>query len=152
MREWADLHRDDLKPESATESELTEYLALADRELIDAEAVVSSEGKLLHSHNACLAMAAGALAACGFRVRMGSKSHHWRLIESLEYTVGLDAAKVKEFQEYRKKRSIAVYERTASVTQVEADGAITAVRSLRAMIEEWIHRDSSDQGASSVLT
>jgi hypothetical protein len=144
LREWADLHRDDLKAESATESELTEYLALADRELIDAEAVVSSEGRLLHSHNACLALAAAALAACGFRVRKGSKSHHWRLVESLEYTLGLDAAKVKELQEYRRKRSIAVYERTASVSEVEADGAITAVRSLRGLIEDWLHRHLSD--------
>lgn len=137
MDEWVSLHPDEFKSAEYPRQFLDEHLALAAREMADAESVVSSEGKLMHAHAACLSLAAGALALCGFRLRRGSRSHHYRLIESLQYTLGLPSEKVKELQDYRRKRARAMYERAKHVTEVEAEGALKAAAALRTAVLEW---------------
>ena len=131
MSEWADLHRDDLVAEPPDNAAVAELLAVADREIRDAETVESCDGRLGHAHSACLAVAAAALAASGYRVRQGSPAHHWRLIESLGHTLDLTAGEVKELQDYRKKRSRSLYERTGIVTRTEADSALAVAIRLR---------------------
>jgi hypothetical protein len=138
FKEWADLHRDDLTAEIPDPSAITELLLVADREVGDAKSVASPEGRLGHAHNACLAIAAAALAASGFRVRKGSLAHHWRLIESLEYTMGLSPGRVKELQDYMKKRSLSIYERAGVVTETEAGSALAAARQLRIESLAWL--------------
>jgi hypothetical protein len=144
LNEWADLHRNDLVAEPPRKSAIAELRAVADREMRDAETVVSCEGRLGHAHTACLAIAAAALAALGYRVRRGSPAHHWRLIESLEFTLGLTPRQVKELQDYRKKRSLAVYERAGTVTRTEADGALAAARRLRDRLSAWPTEERPD--------
>jgi len=131
LSEWAHLHRNDLVAEPPDRSLIAELRAVADREIRDAETVESYDGRLGHAHTACLAIAATALAASGYRVRHGSLAHHWRLIESLEYTLNLTPGQVKELQDYRKKRSLSIYERAGIVTSTEADAALAAARRLR---------------------
>jgi hypothetical protein len=75
---------------------IAELRAVADREIRDAKTVESYDGRLGHAHTACLAIAAAALAASGYRARQGSPAHHWRLIESLEHTLELTLGQVKE--------------------------------------------------------
>jgi hypothetical protein len=106
LSKWARLHRSDLVPEPPNRSVIAELRGVVDREIRDAETVESSDGRLGHAHSACLAVAAAALAASGYRVRHGSLAHHRRLIESLQYTLGLTGGQVKELQDYRKKRSL----------------------------------------------
>jgi hypothetical protein len=138
LSEWANLHRSDLVAEPPGKDAITELRAVADREIRDAETVESYDGRLGHAHTACLAIAAAALAASGYRVRHGSLAHHWRLIESLEYTLGLTPAQVKELQDYRKKRSLSVYERAGIVTSTEAEAALAAARRLRDQLSAWL--------------
>lgn len=135
LRKWAELHRSDLVAEPANQDLIAELRAVADREIRDAETVASDDGRLGHAHTACLAIAAAALAASGYRVRQGSLAHHWRLIESLEYTLGLSPAQVKELQDYRKKRSLSVYERAGVVTPGEAAAALAAAKGLAGRLE-----------------
>jgi len=124
--------------EMPSKSVIAELRAVADREIRDAETVESCEGRLGHAHMACLGIAAAALVASGYRVRRGAPAHHWRLIESLEHTLDLTPGQVKELQDYRKKRSLAVYERTGIVTRTEADAAFAAVRRLRDRLSAWL--------------
>lgn len=126
LSEWANLHPDNLVAEPPDKSAIAELCAVADREIRDAERVESYDGRLGHAYTVCLALAAAALAASGYRVRHGSPAHHWRLIESLEHTLGLTPAEVKELQDYRKKRSLSVYQRAGIVTSTEAESALTA--------------------------
>lgn len=144
LSEWANLHASDLAAEPPDKSLIAELRAVADREIRDAETVESYDGRLGHAYTACLAIAAAALAASGYRVRQGSLAHHWRLIESLEYTLGLAPAQVKELQDYRKKRSLSVYERAGIVTNAEAQAALAAARRLRERLAVWITRDHPD--------
>jgi len=144
LDEWVDLHRGDLVPEAADTRVVRELRGVVDREIQDAEVVVSPEGKLMHAHSACLAIASATLAISGYRVRRGSPNHHWRLIESLEFTLGLAPRRVKELQEYRKKRSLAVYERAGIVTGTEADAALAAARCLRDQFLTWLAKEHPD--------
>ena len=147
LSKWADLHRSDLVPEQSNKSMIAELRAVADREIRDAETVESSDGRLGHAHSACLAVAAAALAASGYRVRRGSLAHHWRLIESLQYTLGLTAGQLKELQDYRKKRSLSVYEHAGIVTSTEADAALTAARRLRERLVAWLAAEHPKLGS-----
>jgi len=144
LSEWAHLHRSDLVAEPPDKRVIAELRAVADREIRDAETVESHDGRLGHAHTACLAIAATALAASRYRVRQGSPAHHWRLIESLEYTLGLTPAQVKELQDYRKKRSLSVYERAGVVTSTEADAALAAARRLRERLAAWLAAEHPD--------
>jgi len=144
LSEWADLHRSDLVAEPPDRNAIAELRAVADREIRDAETVESCDGRLGHAHTACLAIAAAALAASGYRVRQGAPAHHWRVIESLEYTLGLTPTQLKELQDYRKKRSLSVYERAGIVTSTEADAALTAARRLRERVAAWLAAEHPD--------
>lgn len=148
LNEWATQHRDELVAEAPSAPVIADLRAVADREIGDAETVASSDGRLGHAHTACLALAAAALAAAGYRVRQGAPAHHWRVIESLAYTVGLTAAEVKELQDYRRKRTRAVYERVGIVTQTEAGAALTAARRLRDRVSAWLAAESPDLAGS----
>jgi hypothetical protein len=144
LSEWAEIHRDHLVAEPPRRENVTELCAVADREIRDAQTVESADGKLGHAHTACLAIAAAALAVSGYRVREGSLAHHWRLIESLEYTLGLTPGQVKLLQDYRKKRSRSVYERTGIVTATEAGAALATTRDLRARLTAWLAQEHPD--------
>jgi hypothetical protein len=144
LSEWADLHRDDLGAEPPDKDAIAELRQVAEREVRDAETVESYDGRLGHAHTACLAVAAAALAATGYRVRQGSMAHHWRLIESLEHTLGLTPGQVKLLQDYRKKRSRSVYERAGIVTGTEAGAALATARDLRDRLAGWLAQQHPD--------
>ncbi len=144
LKEWVALHPDDLIEEEPDKGAIAELVKVADREIKDAASVVSFEGKLGHSHNAVLAVAAAALASNGFRIRKGTSSHHWRLIESLEFTLGLEAPNIKELQDYRRKRSLSIYEQSGIISEVEAEGALTAARRLQVCLGTQFEIESHD--------
>lgn len=131
LKDWASQHPDDLIEERADAAAIAELEKVADREILDADSVRSCEGRLGHSHNAILAIASAVLAVAGYRIRKGSPSLHWRLIESLEFTLGLRGTEIKELQDYRRKRRLSIYEQSGVVTETEAAGALSAARRLR---------------------
>ncbi|MCK4545995.1 MAG: hypothetical protein KAW17_01015 [Candidatus Eisenbacteria sp.] len=141
LDEWVDQHRGDLRPDSPRPETIHVLLEVADRELRDAESVWSDDGRLEHAFASCLAAASAALAACGYRVRKGAPSHHYRRLESLVYTLGLSLNDVQELQEFRKKRSRSMYEQVGVVTRTEADAAVTAARRLRREVSAWLARE-----------
>jgi hypothetical protein len=141
LPEWAELHRADLVAEVPRAEAVSALAAVAAREIRDAETVESDDGRLGHAHTACLATAAAALAASGYRVRQGSMAHRWRLIESLEYTLGLAPAEVKHLQDNRRKRSLSVYERTGTITRTEAAAALAIARQVRERFVIWLSRE-----------
>lgn len=59
------------------------------------------------AYNAALQAATAALAACGFRV--AREAHHFRVIRSLQHTVGIDDALIIQFEQFRKQRNIISY-------------------------------------------
>jgi hypothetical protein len=54
------------------------------------------------ANDAALQLATAALAAAGFEA--GRANHHYRVIQSLEFTSSVEAATVRKFGVFRKKR------------------------------------------------
>ena len=110
LEQWVQHNLNDLNHEKPSPSAIKELVSVSEREIGDAKSVSSFEGKLTHAYAACLSIARSALAVCGFRIRGGSRSHHYKSIESLEYTIGLTPEEVREIQNYRQARHQSIYD------------------------------------------
>lgn len=76
LEQWIQNNRDDLNSERPDPSAIKELISVAEREIIDAHSVSSSEGKLTHAYMACLSIGRAALAVSGYRIRGGAKSYY----------------------------------------------------------------------------
>lgn len=111
---------------------------MADRDLSDcATAGLSDDWRFGIAYNAALQMAHAALAAAGYETPKG-ESHHFRVIQSLEHTVGADAALVHTFDAFRKKRNAGVYERVGAISRGDADELAKLAADLRDRVRAWI--------------
>jgi len=110
----------------------------ADQDIANAQVPgISNDWRLNMAHNAILRAAAAALAASGYRP--DRQAHHYRLIESLEKTVGLSAEYTGRLNAMRKKRNIASYEMAGVVTDKEANEVIDAAKDICERVETWLH-------------
>ena len=90
--------------------EIAELLDVADRDLKECEiSGLSPDWKLNIAYNATLQTATAALAAARYRVK--GEAHHYRVIQSLAYTIKAGATLIVQFDKFRKKRNISGYER-----------------------------------------
>ena len=129
-RGWVAKHR-------PTREEIANLLALADRDLQQAQAEgLTPDWRLAIAYNAALQCATAALAAAGYRAQR--EAHHYRVIQSLELTVGLGATAVSTLDAFRKKRHTAGYERAGAVSEQEADEMLRLAQHLRAEVARWL--------------
>jgi hypothetical protein len=91
------------------------------------------------AYNAALELATAALAAAGYEAER--TNHHYRVIQSLEFTLGIEAALIGEFDVFRKKRNIADYERADSVSETEAEEMRQLAETLRGKVDAWIRME-----------
>jgi len=133
-----------LKPHKTSPKEIAELLSAADQDLADCETPGLSAGWRLNiAYNAALRCATAALAACGYRPAH-SESHHWRTIQSLAHTLGLDAAVVRQLDGFRKKRNVSAYDRIGTVSDHEAAEMAALAKDLRMNVERWLREHHSD--------
>ena len=117
--------------------EIADLFGVADRDLEDCKAEgLSSHWKLAIAYNAALQMATAALAACGYR--SAREAHHYRVIQSLRYTIKADSIIIARFDKFRKKRNIGGYERAWAVSDQEAGEMLVLAKRLRDDIEDWL--------------
>ena len=123
--------------------EIRDLLGVADRDLADcATPGLSADWRLNIAYNAALQLATAALAAAGYRA--GRDAHHFRVIQSLEFTVKAESALIAQFEQFRKKRNIGGYERAGTVSDQEAQEMIALARNFRAGVEQWIRQQHSN--------
>ncbi len=116
--------------------EIRELFEVVDRDLADCQSEsLSPHWKLAIAYNAALQMATAALAASGYR--SAREAHHYRVIQSLRYTMELEGGTIVRFDAFRKKRNIGGYERAWAVSGHEADEMLALARELRTNIETW---------------
>ena len=121
-----------------TRDEIKNLLALADRDLKDCRASgLSADAKLRLAYNAALQAATAALAAAGYRTGRG-ESQHYRVIQSLAFTLGAEPAAVDEFDAFRKKRNVAEYERAGATSDKEASEMIDFSKQLARDVKAWL--------------
>lgn len=128
---WVKAHR-------TSREEIGSLLALADRDLKDARAKgLSDDWRFSIAYNAALQSSNAALAASGYAVAKGD-SNHFRVIQSLAFTLGLPKAEVDEFDQYRRKRSMSVYDVAGVITEAEAKAMNAFAKELVAQVRTWL--------------
>jgi hypothetical protein len=110
---------------------------VADRDLRDCRVSgLSADWRLNIAYNAALQVATLALAASGYRA--AKDSHHYRVIQSLSYTIGFGANLIAQFEQFRKKRNIGGYERAGSISDREANEMASLAGDLRQRVQVWL--------------
>lgn len=69
------------------------------------------------------------------------EAHHFRVIQSLVYTVDFPAAVVTQFDFFRKKRNIGDYERAGMVSDHEAAAMLSLAKDIRKKVEDWLRKN-----------
>ena len=135
LRNWLDSGW--LMEHKTSPEEIKNLLGVADRDLTDCQSVgLSADWRMNIAYNAALQAATAALAVCGYRA--SRDSHHYRVIQSLAYTINADKKLITQFDKFRKKRNIGGYEQAGLVSDKEADEMISLGQQLREEVELWI--------------
>jgi len=126
-----------LKAHKTSPQEIGNLLGVADRDLRDCQVQgLSDDARLAIAYNAALQCASAALAACGYQA--SREAHHYRVILSLEHTLGADSNLVAQFDAFRKKRNVGDYEVAGATSKQEADEMVALARHLRQELENWL--------------
>ena len=142
LKAW--LEKGALRAHKPSQKEIAGLLALADRSLADARiAAVSPEGRFQFGYNAALAMASAALHASGYRTNSNVAGHHANTGQSLQHTVGADAALVRKLDAFRRKRNQISYDKPSPVSDQEAADMLALAERLRREGEAWIRKKHS---------
>jgi hypothetical protein len=135
LSEWA--QNGWLHPHRTSPQEIESLFAVVERDLADSGAEdLSADWKLSIAYNAALQAATAALAAEGYRA--GRDQHHYRVIQSLRFTIGAPPALVSRLDAFRKKRNIGGYERAGLISDGEAREMQDLARSLRDDVLGWL--------------
>jgi hypothetical protein len=117
--------------------EISHLLTLVDRDLVDCRSAgLSRDWRFNIAYNAALQCAKAALAASGFRAAKGS--HHYRVIRSLEYSMGVDGKTLASLDAFRKKRNTSEYNHAGSITEKELDEMVVLAGRLRDAVGGWL--------------
>ncbi len=117
--------------------EITDLLRVADRDLADCQTKgLSPDWHLNIAYNAALQLATAALAASGYRA--SREAHHYRVVQSLAFTIGAEEELIQQLDQFRKKRNLSDYERAGLVSEQEAEEMEALARDLRKKVEAWL--------------
>jgi HEPN domain-containing protein len=97
---------------------------------------LSADWRLSIAYNAALQAAATALAAAGYRA--SRDAHHYRTIQSLAHTIGLEPSLVAQLDAFRKKRNIGDYERAGTISEREAEEMFALAEDILRRVEDWL--------------
>ncbi len=126
-----------LVPHASTPEEIRNLLGLSDRDLgVCQLKQLPADWRLAVAYNAALQAATAGLAAAGYRATRDS--HHYRVIQSLEFTVAPDKKLIETFDAFRKKRNTSSYDIAGSVSDREADEMFRLALTIRRDVEVWI--------------
>jgi uncharacterized protein (UPF0332 family) len=117
--------------------EIANLLHICDRDLEKCMIPdLGADWRLNIAYNAVLQAATAALAAAGYRAR--NEGQHYRVIQSLAFTLKIDRSLINQLDKFRQKRNISDYDRAGLVTEQEAEELSVLARQLRNDVERWI--------------
>ena len=112
-------------------------LGVIKRDLSDSQVPgLSTDWRMTIAYNAALQAATIALHVCGFRA--SRDAHHYRVIQSLRYTMETDRETIGQLDQFRKKRNISDYEQSGQVSDGEANEMLELAQSLYDLLIEWL--------------
>jgi hypothetical protein len=122
---------------TASPEEIKNLLGISDRDLAACQVKqLPADWRFAIAYNAGLQAATAALAAAGYRA--ARDNHHYRVIQSLEFTAGPGRKFIDTFDGFRKKRNVSSYDVAGAVSDKEVDEMINLATKLRADVEKWI--------------
>ena len=134
-----------LQRHKTSPEEVADLLGIVERDLAESQTPgLSNDWRLTIAYNAALQAAKAALAAEGYRVSSSEKGHHYRLIESLRYTVEVPGADVALLQRMKKKRNISDYEVAGAVSEREADEMVKLAQRVSRLVKTWLAASHAD--------
>ena len=104
---------------------------------------MSPEGRFQFGYNAALAVASAALHASGYRTNSNVAGHHANTVQSLQHTLGAEAALVRKLDAFRRKRNQISYDKPLPVSDQEAADMLALAEELRREVEAWIRKKHS---------
>jgi hypothetical protein len=135
LNDWVENHW--LVRHQATKEEISDLLYIVDRDIQTARTPgVHRDWRLSIAWNAVLQAATAALAAAGFRAER--EGHHYRVIQSLELTIGAEARLLRLLDGYRKKRNVGDYQKAGMVTDTEADELVVLAEGIAIRVRAWL--------------
>ncbi len=135
LKDW--LRNSWLVQHTATSQEIVNLLAIAERDLAACQVKqLPSDWRFAIAYNAALQAATAALAASGYRATR--ENHHYRVIQSLEFTTAPGRKLIDTLDSFRKKRNISNYDLAGSVSDKEVEAMFHLARQLRDNVENWI--------------
>ena len=141
LRDWA--RNGWLLAHRTSPREIGELLGIVDRDLADSQTSgLSADWRLNIAYNAALQAATAALAASGYRANRDQ--HHYRVIQSLELTIGADRNLVNRLDAFRKKRNVGGYEKAGRISEGEAGEMRDLAQSLAHDVRVWLTRTHPD--------
>ena len=118
-------------------AEIADLLGVIGRDLADCETSgLSPDWRLNIVYNAAMQAATAALAASGYRA--AREAHHYRVIQSLAYTIGANRKLITQLDRFRKKRNIDEYDRAGTVSDQEAGEMVVLAKTLRDEVYTWL--------------
>ena len=118
-------------------AEIADLLGVIGRDLADCETSgLSPDWRLNIAYNAAMQAATAALAASGYRA--AREAHHYRVIQSLAYTIGANRKLITQLDRFRKKRNIDEYDRAGTVSDQEAGEMVVLAKTLRDEVYTWL--------------
>lgn len=139
FEDWVNF--DWVRREPTSTDETRALLGVVDRFLHDADVeAISDDLRFTAAFQAALTAANLALRASGYRALTGP-GHHQHVAESMELTIGADAAVIRKMRAFSKKRNTASYDVAGSIPRADVEDAIRFAITLRAAVVEWMERE-----------
>ena len=133
---WIENHR-------PSRREIAEIFSAVSRDLkTSAQPGLDMDWKFAIAYNAALQSANAALAASGYRARR--EAHHYRVIQSLAFTIEAEPELIELLDRFRKKRNLGTYERAGAISKKEAAEMRNLALLLRDRISAWIKTHHPD--------
>lgn len=127
-----------LRPHTTSPREITDLLAIIDRDLkITEDPKFNNDWRFNIAYNAALACAALALKAAGYEVPKGGGAH-FRTIDSLRLTIADDGALIDVLQAFRDKRGGTIYEAVGIASTTETEELRALAMNLRGRVLAWL--------------
>jgi hypothetical protein len=120
-----------------SQREISDISAAIKRNLSDCTTEgLSADGRMAIAYTAMLKTASAALAATGYRA--SREQYHYRVIQSLAHTIGLDSSLLMELDGFIKKRNLNTYESMGNTSDFEADRMIDLANTLHDRFLVWL--------------
>ncbi|MGH8454410.1 MAG: DNA-binding protein [Nevskiales bacterium] len=130
-----------LRPHTTDRVELGKLLGGAQRSIKDAENTsISNATRFTSAYTAIMEAAQAALFANGYRPDIAQGGHHMTMVQALVHTIGLDGARVKVLDAFRRKRHVIDYS-GEDADPSEVRDTTAAAKALLADVRAWIAKN-----------